>query len=393
MTMIERLMWGSLLIFTAGCGAPATITPREETAAANPDTASPAADANVVRVSDEMLRDLRVTTSPVEQHQGPEAVSMLGELGVNLNHYAEIGSPLQARVIALHAVEGQMMRRGSPLATLQSGELARARSEVATARARLELSRQALERKQGLNRERIVPAREVQEAENELVAAEQQWRASRASLQAFGAPEEPAADANPSTLVITAPIAGTIIERTVVLGQMVDPVKPLFTITDLASVWLTVHAFERDAVRVRLGETVRIAFAALPGRSFSGGVSFVGRSVESESRTVPVRIELANPDGLLRPGMSATAWLPMGDASGVILTVPAAALQRVRDRWCVFIPRDASSFEIRAVGRGRDLAEEVEVVSGLRAGDIVVVDGAFLLKAESEKAAGEHGEH
>ena len=65
----------------------------------------------------------------------------------------------------------------------------------------------------------------------------------------------------------------------------------------------------------------------------------------------------------------------------------------MRDRWCVFVPKDASTFEIRPVGRGRDLAGEVEIVSGLRAGETVVVDGAFLLKAETEKTAGEHEEH
>ena len=188
-----------------------------------------------------------------------------------------------------------------------------------------------------------MPLREVQEAEHELVAAEEQLRAARASLQAIGAPDDAAAGGNASTLVVTAPIAGTIIERGVVLGQMADPSKPLFRIADLATVWLTVHAFERDAVRVRVGETARITFAALPGQTFSGRVSFIGRSVERESRTVPVRIELPNVDGLLRPGMSATALLPVGDEAGVMLTVPAAALQRVRDRWCVFIPKDAST--------------------------------------------------
>jgi cobalt-zinc-cadmium efflux system membrane fusion protein len=157
-------------------------------------------------------------------------------------------------------------------------------------------------------------------------------------------------------------------------------------------VWLTVHAFERDAVRLRVGETARIAFAAMPGKAFTGAVSFIGHGVDRESRTVPVRVELPNPDGALRPGMSATAFLPVGDEAGTILTVPTAALQRVRDRWCVFVPKDAKTFEIRAVGRGRDLVGEVEVLTGLRSGETVVVDGAFLLKAETEKSAGEHQE-
>jgi len=107
-----------------------------------------------------------------------------------------------------------------------------------------------------------------------------------------------------------------------------------------------------------------------------------------------VRIEVDNPTGVLRPGMSATAWLPVGEGAPV-LAVPAAALQRLEDRWCVFIPQSEGAFEIRHVGRGRDLGGEVEILNGLTTGDTVVVEGAFLLKAEAEKArgAGEHHHH
>ena len=110
-------------------------------------------------------------------------------------------------------------------------------------------------------------------------------------------------------------------------------------------------------------------------------------SDEIGNRTLP------NRDRLLRPGMSGTAWLPVGD-QGTLLAVPAAAVQRVRDRWCVFIPKDHRTFEIRPVGRGRDIAGEVEMLSGVRAGEPIVVDGAFLLKAETERSAaeGEHGD-
>ena len=141
------------------------------------------------------------------------------------------------------------------------------------------------------------------------------------------------------------------------------------------------------------GAPARITFAALPDRLFQGKVALIGQSVDADSRTVSVRIDLPNRDGLLRPGMSGTAWLPVG-AQGTLLAVPAAAVQRVRDRWCVFIPQDNRTFEIRPVGRGRDIAGEVEILSGVRAGEPIVVDGAFLLKAETERSAaeGEHGE-
>jgi cobalt-zinc-cadmium efflux system membrane fusion protein len=129
----------------------------------------------------------------------------------------------------------------------------------------------------------------------------------------------------------------------------------------------------------------------MPGKTFQGTVALVGQSVDRDSRTVAVRIDLTNRDGVLRPGMSATAWLPVG-AQGTLLAVPAAAVQRVRDRWCVFVPTSDRTFEIRPIGRGRDIAGEVEVLSGVHAGEPIVVDGAFLLKAETERASAE-GEH
>jgi len=262
------------------------------------------------------------------------------------------------------------------------------------------IAERALARKQDLHAERIVPTRELQEAETEKAAADAQLRAAIATVQALGsessAKSEPAAgdssEAAASTLILRTPVAGVVLERSAVLGHVAEPDKVLFRIADLSTLWLTVRAFERDAVRLRAGAPARISFAAIPGRTFSGAVALIGRSVDAQSRTVAVRIDLPNGEGILRPGMSASARLPLGHAEATLLAVPAAALQRVRERWCVFVPRDERTFEIRPVGRGRDLGGEVEIVSGLHAGETIVVDGAFLLKAETERGAGE-GEH
>ncbi|MGH7337074.1 MAG: efflux RND transporter periplasmic adaptor subunit, partial [Myxococcota bacterium] len=129
------------------------------------------------------------------------------------------------------------------------------------------------------------------------------------------------------------------------------------------------------------------------GRDVAGTVTLVGSRVDTSSRTIPIRIDVENADGALRPGMSASAWVPLGDGAEKIVAVPAAALQRSQEGWSVFVPRSRSEFEVRAVGRGRDLGGEVEVISGLAAGELVVVEGAFLLKAEREKARGAGGHH
>jgi cobalt-zinc-cadmium efflux system membrane fusion protein len=146
-------------------------------------------------------------------------------------------------------------------------------------------------------------------------------------------------------------------------------------------------------VNVQAGRIAHVTLAALPGQEFDGPVALVGRQVESGSRTLPIRIEVPNARGLLRPGMSANVRLPVGGAQQRLIAVPGAALQRVGERWLAFVPKGPTEFEMRPVGRGRELGMDVEVVSGLRAGEEVVVEGAFLLKAEAEKRAGGGDEH
>jgi cobalt-zinc-cadmium efflux system membrane fusion protein len=352
-------------------------------------------EANTVEVDVAMLRDLRIRARPVESRPGGERVVLLGELAVDQRAYAEVGTPVAARITSLLVNAGDSVRSGQALAELTSPELGRERAAYLSAMARLTLADAALERKRALAAEKIVPLREVQEAESAAGEARAALRAARAAIAAFGVdpPKDDADDATSSTFVLRSPVSGAVIERTAVVGQMLDPATPAFRVGNLSTLWLTVHAFERDAIRIQKGVTARVAFSALPGQDFEGRVAMVGGHVERESRTVPVRIDVRNNGNLLRPGMSATAALPVGATDAAILTVPVAALQRVRNEWCVFLPKDESHFEIRRIGRGRDLAGEVEILSGLQAGEMVVVDGAFLLKAQAEKGEAGHDDH
>ena len=379
-------------LFACGRGRDDAAVPDAPAATAQPDAHTD--EANTLEVDEGMLRDLRITTSAVESRPGGERVVLLGALAVDESAYAEVGTPVAARVTRLHVNAGDTVRRGQILADLTSPELARHRAEYLSAQARLTLAEAALERKRGLAAEKIAPLREVQEAESAVGDARAAVRTARAAIAAFGV-EPPASEQDDATsnFVLVSPVAGSVIERRAVIGQMLDPASPAFRIGNLATLWLTVHAFERDAVRIEQGAAARVSFPALPGQDFTGTVASVGRQVESDSRTVPVRIDVKNTGNQLRPGMSASASLPAGTIGAPILSVPVAAVQRVRNEWCVFLPRDASHFEIRRIGRGRDLGGEVEVLSGLEAGEQIVVDGAFLLKAQAEKGDGGHDEH
>jgi cobalt-zinc-cadmium efflux system membrane fusion protein len=350
---------------------------------------------DVLRIEPDMLRDLRLTTARAEEPGSVEGVSVLGDLGPDEDAYAVIASPIPARIVRLHAAPASSVHAGEPLAELQSPELGKARAELLATQARLQLALRTLARKRALAVERIAPRREVEEAEAAATTARADAAAAEAALQALGVSRSDmqAGRYDSSTFVLRSPIAGTVIDRSGAQGEMADPSRPLYRIADLSRLWLTVHAFERDAVRLAPGTTARVQFAALPGRTFTGPITNVGRRVEGQSKTVAVRVEIENPDGVLRPGMSATATLPVGEQVAGVLAVPAAALQRLAQGWCVFVPHGEGAFQVRPVGRGRDLGGTVEILSGLEAGDEVVVDGAFLLKAQAEKSHGEGAGH
>ncbi len=354
---------------------------------------APAASAapNLVRIAPDMLRDLRITTARAEARPAGDGVMLLGELRVNEDAYAEVGPSVPARVARLVAAVGDEVKAGAPLVELENVDVGRARAELASANTRVDLAEKRVARLRGLKEDGITPARELEQAEAELDTARADAQSARDTLAALGA----RGGGNGSRFVLKSPIAGTVIERQAAQGRAADPERPLYRIAELSRLWLTVQAFERDAVRVRAGSTARVTFPALPAQTFAGKVTLVGKQVEPGSRTIAVRVQVENREGLLRPGMSATAWVALGDATSTLIAVPVAALQRRGDGWCVFVPKGQSAFEMKSVGRGRDLAGEVEVLRGLAAGETVVVQGAFLLKAEADKARGEghHHEH
>ena len=191
-----------------------------------------------------------VTTSVVESRPGGEGVMVLGEIGVNEEKYAEVGSPITGRIGEVLVGIGDTVTQGQPLAVLESVELGKARAEVIAARARVELTQQSLARKRGL--EGVAPRREVEEARAAAVAAAADFRAAEAGLRALGGD---AADgvADTARFQVRAPLAGVVIDRDVARGRMVEPAHALFRVADLSRLWLTVHAFERDAVRVSPG--------------------------------------------------------------------------------------------------------------------------------------------
>lgn len=382
-----------LFLFALACGGELPHPPEGSSHEPGPDEhdehgdhageAAPPTD-GTLRVSADLRRDLRVSTAPVRADVGADRVALLGEVVVHEDGLATVAAPLPARVARVRVATGETVSAGAPLVDLESAEVGRARAELVAARARSLRATKVQERKRGLGE--VVSRAELEAAEADAAVAAAELRAAEAALSALGVGAA-LPDPVDGRFTLRAPIAGTVLQRSAALGQVVAAEQELFRLADLAHLQVEAHAFERDAVRLQPGGHADVALSALPGTTLPGTVVRVGGEVDVPSRTVAVRLDLS-PDPRLRPGMAATATVDAAASGAPVLTVPAAALQRFGGRWVVFVPQGTDTYEIRPVGRGRDLGTAVEIVSGLADGETVVLDGAFLLKAEAEKRQG-----
>jgi RND family efflux transporter MFP subunit len=188
-----------------------------------------------------------------------------------------------------------------------------------------------------------------------------------------------------ATVSIPSPMDGVITERTANVGLNVDAATKLFTVVDLASVWLVGNVYERDFGRVREGSVVKVATSAYPDLQLEGKVSYIDPSVNPETRTAQLRVEVPNRGHQLRFGMYVEMIVDELSAERVL--VPRAAIQMIGERAVVYLsdPAVAGRFIEREVQLGAATDNQVEIVSGVQAGDPIVVTGSFALRAERER--------
>jgi Cu(I)/Ag(I) efflux system membrane fusion protein len=183
------------------------------------------------------------------------------------------------------------------------------------------------------------------------------------------------------TITLRAPVGGVVVEKLVTQGQRIMAGDPVLRIVDLSRIWVEGEVFERDLAALRTGQSATVEFQALPGETRTGRISYVYPILDATTRTVRVRVELANPGLALKPGMYATLrFTPTADTA---LTVPRSAVLVTGERALAFLKRPDGAYEPRPVVVGRTTDDRIEILSGLAAGDSVVASGTFLVDAES----------
>ena len=186
-------------------------------------------------------------------------------------------------------------------------------------------------------------------------------------------------------LEIKSPIAGIVTNRAATTGELVDKSKEILTVSDPSALWLIAEVKERDIAAVKVGQEVTFQVLSYPSEKFSGTVVLTGNQVEEDSRTLEVRISVANPQGLLKPGMFADVSIVTTVLENV-LVIPDEALQTAGEEQIVFVALDDTRFERRVVKVGLEQDGNVQVLSGVVPEEKVITRGSFVLKSEMLKS-------
>ena len=353
----------------------------------------------MVELTPEQVKTARIETAPVERRAVATEIVATGEVVPPDDGVARVGAKLSGRITRLTKGVGDLVKAGQPLATIDSPDLGRAKADYIAAASAAKVTRETADREKALFDRSIAAERDWRAAEAEATKARAEKEAAELRLHTLGVSDaqlgQLRADQHYASAVgVGSPLAGVIVERPVSLGQMVEPQDTMFVIMDLRTVWVQVDVYERNLNQIAIGQKVVASVESWAGRTFDGTIQSIGAVLDRRSRTIKVRVALANADGALKPGMFAKVLLAgsTGEPREGIY-VPAAAVQRDGEGSVAFVPVGDAAFQLRELEIGARSGDWIEVTRGLAAGERVVTTGSFLLKSEARRESFGGHEH
>lgn len=384
--MIARLVAIAALFVLVACSSKSDDAPAPAPApSASAHDDEPGHDApRRVRLDPAVIADANVKTAPATRRALAATIDLTGEIAADPDKTAKLSSPLPGRLERVSFREGEVVRKGDVVATVRVPELGKAKAAAASLGARARAARSNADRLEALADKRLAATQEMLGAKAEADALEADARAANEQLAALGT-----GSASGSLLTLRAPIGGVVVSRDAVVGQPITAEQTLAVIADLTEVWFLARVFEKNLGQVRVGAPVEVELNAYPAQRFVGTVGYLGKQVDPSARTIVARIALVNRDDALRIGLFGTALVGTGDAptSPPAIVVPRSAVTEVGGKPVVFVRQPDGDFDLHEVVLGDGALGQVEIVRGLREGELVVVDGVFTLKSALLKSA------
>jgi len=348
--------------------------------------AKPLAAVDVIELSPDIAKRARVVVETAKNEQLAPTLRMVGSVNFDQEALSEVGARIDGQVAKLLVSLGDDVEVGAPLVEIESAELGAAAATLLGVRANLIAAEHAEARESSLLKQQLSSAAIVERTRAQVrgLRAELEGAEQRLLTMGFTPAEIKRIQegTGPRRVTLRATVAGQVVARKAVLGQVVDPTQTILRIANLDRVWVELDAFERDLGRVAEGNSVEIESETHPGITFYGRVTYVDATVDMATRTAHLRVEVDNTKRLLRPGQFVNARLATTGQAAQVLSVPRSAVLQVEGEPSVFTVVGPGRYVARPVELGAHAGERVAVVRGLMAGDRIVTQGAFALKSE-----------
>lgn len=386
--MMHRLIWvavSCLLVMPAGCSKFKKDERKQASTNAAKDHADEPAHAAMprkVRVDPKVIQAARIRTAPAQMDVLGNALTLSGEIVAVPDKMARVSAPVAGRVTQVFVNEGDRVKQGAPLAVVRIVDLGNVKAAHTAALARATSARANANRLQTLLDKGLAARQELIGAQAEAESLEAQAKALEQQLSVLGI--EAGSKKASSELTLRAPVKGVVIARNAIVGQPVPVDASIATIADLSEVWFLARVFEKDLAKLQVGADAEVELNAYPLTHFNGKIAYLGQQIDPVARTVTARIPLTNRDDTLRVGLFGTAKVAVAGAAQqqpAVLVVPRDAITEVGGKPAVFVQHADGDFELHEVVLGPEGLGKVQVLSGLRQGEAVVVDGVFTLKS------------
>jgi len=319
-----------------------------------------------------------VATQAAEVKPLSKEINATGIVSYDQRRQAKVTAWVAGRIdrLLVNAV-GDYVSKGKPVAELYSPDLVSAQQEYLLAL-------------KSRDRLKDSPVASISQGGQGLVAS------ARQRLLLLGVKEEQIAGLEKAgqpniKLPIYTPLSGVVIEKTALEGQYVNMGDPLFTIADLSTVWVEAEVYENEFSFVKVGQPVEVTSAGWPGKAFAGRVAMIYPFLDPKTRTIKVRIELSNPGLRLKPDMFVNALIKVPLGSSVV--IPATAVMDTGTRQVVWIQVKEGTFAPRDVKAGARIGDQVQILSGVKKGEVVAISGAYLIDSESQLRGGSTQDH
>ncbi len=337
-----------------------------------PEESGPPATANQIQISTEKVQRLGVRTEAATMRLLGKTVRAAGRVEADERRIYAISPRFEGYVERLHVnVTGQPVGRGQPLFEVYSPELVSAQREYA-------IGIQGIQAMKDAGPEAQAGMKQLADSS---LARLRNWGLSPGQVTALmqgGQAQQ--------TITYSSPVSGIVTENKALQGMRFMPGDLLYQVTDLSSVWVVADVFEQDIGLVKPGAKANVTTTAYPNQAFGGRITYIYPTLKAETRTIAVRVELANPGQLLKPAMFAQVEVAVG-AKAPVLTVPDTAVIDTGTRRLVLVQVQEGRFEPREVELGARGVNFIEVIKGVREGEKVVVAANFLIDAESNLKA------